>query len=84
MAQAFREVPTTRLPSPAGLTLVDVLLRTGLAPSKRAARELLASGAVLVNGRRVTDPAEGLSGDMALHGRYLILRKGKRTYHLVT
>jgi len=84
LAQAFREVPTTRLPSPAGLTLMDVLLRTGLAPSKRAGRELLASGAVLVNGRRVTDPAEGVSRDIALHGRYLVLRKGKRTYHLVT
>ena len=63
---------------------MDVLLSTGLVSSKRAGRELLASGAVLVNGRRVTDPAEEVSRDIALHGRYLVLRKGKRTYHLVT
>jgi tyrosyl-tRNA synthetase len=81
---AFREVPTTRLPSPAGLTVMDLMLRTGLASSKRAGRELLASGAVVVNGRRVTDPDEGLAPERALHGRYLVLRKGKRTYHLVT
>jgi tyrosyl-tRNA synthetase len=62
--------------------LTDVLVRTGLASSRRAARELLVSGAVLVNGRRVTDPAEGVSRDGALHQRYLVLRKGKRTYHL--
>jgi tyrosyl-tRNA synthetase len=84
LTQAFREVPTTPLPSPAGLTLMDLLLRTGLAPSKRAGRELLASGAVVVNGRRVTDPDEGIAPERALHGRYLVLRKGKRTYHLVT
>jgi tyrosyl-tRNA synthetase len=84
LAQAFREVPTTRLTSPAGLTLMELLLRTGLATSKRAGRELLASGAVLVNGRRVADPAEAVSRETALHGRYLVLRKGKRTYHLVT
>jgi tyrosyl-tRNA synthetase len=84
LTQAFREVPTTPLPSPAGLTLMDLLLHTGLASSKRAGRELLASGAVVVNGRRVTDPDEGIAPERALHGRYLILRKGKRTYHLVT
>jgi tyrosyl-tRNA synthetase len=84
LTQAFREVPTTRLPSPAGLTLMDLLLQTGLASSKRAGRELLASGAVVVNGRRVTDPDEGIAPDRALHGRYVVLRKGKRTYHLVT
>jgi tyrosyl-tRNA synthetase len=84
LAQAFREVPTTRLASQAGLTLMDVLLRTGLASSRRAGRELLASGAVVVNGRRVTDPAAAVSPDVALHRRYLVLRKGKRTYHLVT
>jgi tyrosyl-tRNA synthetase len=83
LIHAFREVPTTRLSGLAGLTLTDVLVRTGLAPSRRAGRELLASGAVLVNGRLVTDPAEGVSRDRALHQRYLLLRKGKRTYHLV-
>lgn len=82
LAQAFRGVPTTRLASLAGLTLIDVLLRTGLASSRRAGRELLASGAVVVNGRRVTDPAAAVSPDMPLLGRYLVLRKGKRTYHL--
>ncbi|HSF06904.1 MAG TPA: tyrosine--tRNA ligase [Methylomirabilota bacterium] len=84
LAQAFREVPTTRFASQAGLTLMDVLLRTGLAASRRAGRELLANGAIVVNGRRVTDPAAAVSPDVALHGRYLVLRKGKRTYHLVT
>jgi tyrosyl-tRNA synthetase len=84
LTQAFREVPTTPLPNPAGLTLMDLLLRTGLASSKRAGRELLASGAVVVNGRRATDPDEGIAPERALHGRYLVLRKGKRTYHLVT
>jgi tyrosyl-tRNA synthetase len=86
LEEAFRGVPRTELPAGPGATmpLVDVLVATGLAPSKRAGRELVSSGAVEVNGRRVRDPNEPISHDSALHGRYLVLRKGKRTYHLVT
>ncbi len=83
LAQAFRGVPTTRLATVAGSTFIDLLVSTGLASSRRVARELLSSGAVVANGRRVTDPAAAVLPDMPLHGRYLVLRKGKRTYHLV-
>lgn len=83
--EAFRGVPKTELPAGRGGTvpLVDVLVATGLASSRRAGRELITSGAVEVNGQRVKDPASAVSRDSALHGRYLVLRKGKRTYHVV-
>ncbi len=83
LAQAFRGVPTTRLAGLAGLTFMDLLLSTGLASSRRVGRELLSSGAIVANGRRITDPAAVVPPDTPLHGRYLVLRKGKRTYHLV-
>ncbi|MGS3182341.1 tyrosine--tRNA ligase [Aeromonas taiwanensis] len=61
--------------------LVTLLVESGLANSRRIARELLAAGAVSLNGairqdKPVTD------GDW-LFGRYLLLRRGKKQYHLV-
>lgn len=61
--------------------LVTLLVECGLANSKRIARELLAAGAVSVNGAIRRD--EALTADDRLFGRYLLLRRGKKQYHLV-
>ncbi|WP_323909561.1 tyrosine--tRNA ligase [Aeromonas caviae] len=61
--------------------LVTLLVECGLANSKRIARELLAAGAVSVNGAIRRD--EPLTVDDRLFGRYLLLRRGKKQYHLV-
>lgn len=86
LEQALQGVPRTVLPAGTGATVpvVDVLLATGLATSKRAARELVSAGAIEVNGERVKDLGAAITRSTALRGRYVVLRKGKRTYHLVT
>ncbi len=61
--------------------LVTLLMECGLANSKRIARELLAAGAVSVNGAIRRD--EPLTADDRLFGHYLLLRRGKKQYHLV-
>ncbi|MFQ2549095.1 tyrosine--tRNA ligase [Aeromonas caviae] len=61
--------------------LVTLLVECGLANSKRIARELLAAGAVSVNGAIRRD--EPLTADDRLFGCYLMLRRGKKQYHLV-
>ena len=61
--------------------LVTLLVECGLANSERIARELLAAGAVSVNGAIRRD--EPLTADDRLFGRYLLLRRGKKQYHLV-
>ncbi|MBS4720568.1 tyrosine--tRNA ligase [Aeromonas caviae] len=61
--------------------LVTLLVECGLANSKRIARELLAAGAVSVNGAIRRD--EPLTADDRLFGRYLMLRRGKKQYHLM-
>ncbi|WP_440144894.1 tyrosine--tRNA ligase [Aeromonas veronii] len=61
--------------------LVSLLVSCGLANSKRIARELLAAGAISLNG--VIKQDEQLSADDRLFGRYLLLRRGKKQYHLV-
>ncbi|HRQ71544.1 MAG TPA: tyrosine--tRNA ligase [Phycisphaerales bacterium] len=64
-----------------GVALLDLLVETGLAKSKREAREFLASGSVSVNGVPAGTDRTLTSADL-LHGRFLALRRGKKTWHL--
>jgi tyrosyl-tRNA synthetase len=84
LEQATRGMPMSEVPKAdlGQLAWSDLLVRVGLADSKRSARELLSGGAVQLNGRRL-DPAAAPSAEAALSGKYLILRKGKKTYHAV-
>jgi tyrosyl-tRNA synthetase len=61
--------------------LVSLLVESGLANSKRIARELLAAGAISLNGAIKQD--EALAAEDRLFGRYLLLRRGKKQYQLV-
>jgi tyrosyl-tRNA synthetase len=84
LAEATQGMPSSALAAAelADLAWADLLVRVGLADSKRGARELMSSGAIQVNGRRL-DPSTRPSPAVALFGKYLILRKGKKTYHAV-
>ncbi|MGR1199144.1 tyrosine--tRNA ligase [Aeromonas hydrophila] len=62
--------------------LVTLLVESGLANSKRIARELLAAGAISLNGEIRRE--EPLTAADRLFGRYLLLRRGKKQYRLVT
>jgi len=66
-----------------GLTLVDVLERTGMATSKGDARRTIDQGGAYVNNVQQSDPARSLGPADLLHDRYVILRKGKRDVHVV-
>jgi tyrosyl-tRNA synthetase len=81
-----REVPTAPLPGAGelagGVDLVVLLVEVGLATSKGDARRAIEQGAVSVNGRRAEAGSTVDSGDV-LHGRYVLLRKGKKTYGLL-
>ena len=67
-----------------GLPLIDLLVETGLAASKGAARKDVAAGGFYANNERITDAALMLTEKDLLAGAYLVLRKGKKNYHLVT
>ncbi|MDM5063747.1 tyrosine--tRNA ligase [Aeromonas salmonicida] len=61
--------------------LVSLLVSCGLANSRRIARELLAAGAISLNGAIRQD--DQLSAEDRLFDRYLLLRRGKKQYQLV-
>ena len=50
-----------------------------IVPSKSAARRAIAEGGAYLNNRKVTERTPLPTADDLLHGRYLILRLGKRT-----
>ncbi len=77
----FRGLPSTTVAE--DKNIVDVLLETGIASSKRDARELLQSGAVSVNGKKVSDLDFRVEKSQSIGGRFTIVRKGKKKYSLL-
>jgi len=78
---AFKEMQATELSTDE--TIVELLVKTLLVQSKREARELLLSGAVSVNGVKVTDVSNIVAKAKAIGGKYSVLRKGKKKYALI-
>jgi tyrosyl-tRNA synthetase len=74
------EVPTS--PFTAGVTLAAVLAATPLASSLSDARRTISQGAASVNGEAVPEDRPLTQADL-LYNRWLLLRKGKRNYHLL-
>jgi tyrosyl-tRNA synthetase len=80
------EIPTvrsgTRRLEGAGLALVDVIVHSGLTPSKGQARKDVEGGGIYLNNVRVAEVARQrlVTTNDLLFGKYLLLRKGKRTY----
>ena len=61
-------------------TIVDLLVATGLAESKGAARRTVQEGGAYVNNQRITNVEwQPLSSDL-LHASWLVLRKGKKSF----
>jgi tyrosyl-tRNA synthetase len=60
-------------------TIVDALERSGVVPSKSAARRAITEGGAYLNNQRVDDPDARLREQDLLHGRYVVVRRGKRT-----
>ena len=78
-----QEIPTARVPSSDGLSLVDAVVHAGLAKSKSEARRAIEQGGIYVNQQRVKDPARKIEPVDWLTGGHLLLRKGKKDYALL-
>jgi tyrosyl-tRNA synthetase len=78
------EVPTTPFDrtklADAGAPVVDLLVLAGLCPSKGQARKDIEAGGIYLNNVRVTEVARVVTSADRLFGRYLLLRKGKKSY----
>nr|WP_210767873.1 tyrosine--tRNA ligase [Cellulomonas humilata] len=81
LAAAVAELPST--PGAAGDSIADLLAATGVVTSKGAARRAIAEGGASVNNVRVASEDAVLTVDDLLHGRWAVLRRGKRTLAVV-
>ena len=66
----------------ADLRRLGEAVRTELAKSNKMAREFIGNKAVTVNGEVISEADAELTGSQALHGQYLILKRGKKLFHL--
>jgi tyrosyl-tRNA synthetase len=84
--EVFRHAPSitlakTRLAGE-GAPVVDFLVDAQIAKSKREARELLLSHSILISGRPA-EPETRVSAEWLLHGEVALVRRGKKTWHVV-
>ncbi len=76
------EIPSSRVAAAELADPIAVFVATGLASSNGDARRTLAQRAFYANGAQL-DADASLTGRELLHGRYLLLRRGKKSHHLV-
>jgi tyrosyl-tRNA synthetase len=79
--------PVTELPvgqfSGEGMPLVELLVTAKVAPSKSEARRLIEGGGIYVGEQTATDVHRKVTAAAAIDGEVLVLRKGKKSYHVV-
>lgn len=68
------------LPCESEISLLDALINTKLASSKREAREFISNGAVKVNGEKINDLSFVIRKENSLQGGYIFLKRGKKLY----
>jgi tyrosyl-tRNA synthetase len=87
LLEIFSDVPSSEYPaaslSGAGVAVTDLLVATGVVTSKGEARRSIEGGGISLNNVRVTSAAAPVGAASALHGKFLVLRKGARNYTLV-
>lgn len=81
--QGLKSAPTAESDS-TSKNIVDFLVDTKIEPSKRQAREDVANGAIYINGEREQSVDFDVDPARAFDGKYVIVRKGKRKYTLVS
>ena len=77
---ALSETEIAEFPQGAEPTIVDLLVESKLAPSKGAARRTVKEGGAYVNNERVADMDWTPRADDLLHGQWLVLRRGKKSF----
>jgi tyrosyl-tRNA synthetase len=83
----FADVPSSAVARNAlggeGVSVVDLLVDSDLATGKGDARRSIKGGGIYLNNQRVTDTAQMATATDAIDGQFIILRKGRKRYHLI-
>ncbi|MBK4084549.1 tyrosine--tRNA ligase [Staphylococcus aureus] len=82
LKDGFKDVPQVTLSNDT-TNIVEVLIETGISPSKRQAREDVNNGAIYINGERQQDVNYALAPEDKIDGKFTIIRRGKKKYFMV-
>ncbi len=86
LEEVFGEVPSTTRPRAeldAARLLIDVLVDSGIVPSKGEARRLVKSGGLYLNNQRIDDAEEKLAESSLCSKHIAVIRRGKKNYYLL-
>jgi len=76
----FKDVPHFEIDKE--YNILDLLTEKGICSSKREAREFISSGAITINGDKITDENTVVSKDMALEDKVLVIKRGKKKNYI--
>ena len=65
-----------------GIDIVSFLAQTGILSSKGEARKLIQGGGISINRKKVESVDWAVGPELLLHGKYLLVQKGKKNYYL--
>ena len=66
-----------------GIDVVSLLADTGIMPSKGEARKMVQGGGISINRKKVEGLQLTVNSSMLLHGKYILVQKGKKNYYLI-
>ena len=85
LEELFQSAPSIKLPKARldgeGVSAIDFLLEAGVVKSKREARELLSSNAIMISARKA-DAETRITAEWLLFGEIALVRRGKKTWHV--
>lgn len=80
LAAALEDAGSVELAADAPRSITDLLVASGLSESKGAARRAVGEGGAYVNNERISDPEWAPAAEDLLHGSWLVLRRGKKSF----
>ncbi|HUN64531.1 MAG TPA: tyrosine--tRNA ligase [Bacteroidota bacterium] len=87
IVEIFENVPSVDIPKTRfggeGIPCTELLVDAHIVPSKGEARRSIEGGGIYLNNVRVNDPARSVSMNDVLHGKFVVIRKGAKSYTLV-
>ncbi|AUW95759.1 tyrosine--tRNA ligase [Streptococcus pluranimalium] len=84
LKQGLSNVPNYSVDAEDDLNIVEILVKSGISPSKRQAREDVQNGAIYINGDRMQDLTYTLSDNDKIDQELTVIRRGKKKYFVLT
>ena len=76
----FKDVPHFDIDKDCGL--LDLMVEKGICSSKREGREFISSGAISINGEKITEENTIINRQIALEGKILVIKRGKKKNYI--